>query len=164
MPQTLIDTPFGPIGIRWLGETLTGVDLDPPVERAEGGYATVPPSIQRQFSAYFEDRSGFDLAVALAGTAFQERVWDELRRIPPGKTRTYGEIAGLLRSSPRAVGQACRANPCPIVVPCHRVVASRGLGGFSGDSSGRKLAVKRWLLRHEGVADLSTASRATTKF
>ena len=53
---------------------------------------------------------------------------------------------------PRAVGQACRANPCPIVVPCHRVVAVKGLGGFAGDRDGRKLAIKRWLLRHEGVA------------
>ena len=66
-------------------------------------------------------------------------------------TRTYRDLAEQLGSVPRAVGQACRANPCPIVVPCHRVVAVKGLGGFAGDRAGRKLAIKRWLLRHEGV-------------
>lgn len=157
MPQTLISAPFGPIGIRWLDDTLVGVDLDPPLGPWED-LDHPPPRILHQFTAYFGRRSaGFDLPVALAGTAFQERVWGELRGIPPGRTRTYGEIAGALGSGPRAVGQACRANPCPIVVPCHRVVASRGLGGFAGDASGRKLAVKRWLLRHEGVADSVSA-------
>jgi methylated-DNA-[protein]-cysteine S-methyltransferase len=76
-----------------------------------------------------------------------------LRSIPPGRTRTYGELASKLGTSARAVGGACRANPCPVVVPCHRVVAANGLGGFAGDTSGRKLEVKRWLLRHEGSTE-----------
>jgi methylated-DNA-[protein]-cysteine S-methyltransferase len=150
MPQTLIDTPIGPIGIHWDGATLTGVDLDPPDGAAEAGSATMPSSIRQQLTAYFESPSaGFDLPVLLVGTDFQQRVWAELRRIPAGETRTYGEIARGLGSAPRAVGQACRANPCPIVVPCHRVVAVNGLGGFAGDTSGRKLEVKRRLLNHE---------------
>ncbi|EGV17351.1 methylated-DNA--[protein]-cysteine S-methyltransferase [Thiocapsa marina] len=150
MPQTLIETPIGPIGIRWDGETLIGVDLDPPGAGVEMASETMPPAIGLQLAAYFEKGStGFDLPVVLDGTDFQQRVWAELSRIPSGETRTYGEIARQLGSAPRAVGQACRANPCPIVVPCHRVVAVDGLGGFSGDTSGRKLAVKRWLLSHE---------------
>ncbi|RKT46001.1 methylated-DNA--[protein]-cysteine S-methyltransferase [Thiocapsa rosea] len=150
MPQTLIKTPIGPIGIHWNGETLTGVDLDPPDGGAEAGSETMPSAIRQQLAAYFEQASaGFDLPIVLIGTDFQQRVWAELRRIPAGETRTYGEIARELGSAPRAVGQACRANPCPIVVPCHRVVAVNGLGGFSGDTSGRKLEVKRWLLSHE---------------
>jgi methylated-DNA-[protein]-cysteine S-methyltransferase len=150
MPQTLIESPVGPIAIHWDGETLTGVDLDPPAEGVDAGPETLPSPIRQQLSAYFEQASdGFDLPVALIGTEFQQRVWAELRRIPAGETRTYGEIARQLGSGPRAVGQACRANPCPIVVPCHRVVAANGLGGFSGDTSGRKLEVKRWLLNHE---------------
>jgi methylated-DNA-[protein]-cysteine S-methyltransferase len=150
MPQTLIETPIGPIAIRWDGETITGVDLDPPPGGFDAGPETMPSPIRQQLSAYFEQAStGFDLPVALVGTDFQQRVWAELRRIPAGETRTYGEIARQLGSAPRAVGQACRANPCPVVVPCHRVVAVNGLGGFSGDTTGRKLEVKRWLLDHE---------------
>ncbi|WP_373508121.1 methylated-DNA--[protein]-cysteine S-methyltransferase [Thiocapsa sp.] len=150
MPQTLIETPIGPIAIRWDGETITGVDLDPPSGGFDAGPETMPSPIRQQLSAYFEQASaGFDLPVALVGTDFQQRVWAELRRIPAGETRTYGEIARQLGSVPRAVGQACRANPCPVVVPCHRVVAVNGLGGFSGDTTGRKLEVKRWLLDHE---------------
>ncbi len=152
MPETLIDAPVGPLGVRWEGEILTGIDLDPMVERPGTHPACVPKAIHAQLRAYFENPSaGFDLSVRLLGTAFQQRVWAELRRIPPGETRTYGEIARLLGSGARAVGQACRANPCPIVVPCHRVVAASGLGGFAGDTTGRKLDVKRWLLNHEAV-------------
>jgi len=151
MSQALFDTPFGPIGLRWEGETLTEVDLEP--DLADTGAVDPPPkAVARQLARYFTDGQGaFDLPVAAAGTAFQGRVWALMRAIPAGQTRTYGSIARELGSAPRAVGQACRANPLPIVVPCHRVVAAHGLGGFAGDTSGRRLAVKRWLLRHEGV-------------
>jgi methylated-DNA-[protein]-cysteine S-methyltransferase len=154
MSYALIDTPLGPIGLDWESETLTGVDLAPePVPGATPASNQEPPAaIARQLAAYFADgRCGFDLPVAIAGTPFQRRVWSAMCASPPGQTRTYGDLARELGSAPRAVGQACRANPCPIVVPCHRVVAANGLGGFAGDLTGRKVAVKRWLLRHEGA-------------
>ncbi len=91
----------------------------------------------------------FDLPLAPAGSAFQRRVWQAMRRIPRGRTRTYGELARALASAPRAVGQACGANPYPIVVPCHRVVAASGIGGFAHHAGGFHVDVKRWLLRHE---------------
>jgi len=89
----------------------------------------------------------------ITATAFQWRVWDALTRIPAGETRSYGEIATLLRSSARAVGGACGANPIPLVVPCHRIVASGGkIGGFMGArDDGFELGIKRWLLAHEGA-------------
>jgi methylated-DNA-[protein]-cysteine S-methyltransferase len=87
----------------------------------------------------------------LSGTPFQRRVWARLRQIPPGATRTYGELARQLETSPRAVGGACRANPVALFVPCHRVVAASGAGGFYGQSTGRWPAIKRWLLAREGV-------------
>jgi methylated-DNA-[protein]-cysteine S-methyltransferase len=91
-----------------------------------------------------------DLAIAPGGTAFQQRVWQELRRVPCGRTITYGELAdrvGKPRAA-RAVGLANGANPVCIVVPCHRVLgADRSLTGYGGG-----LARKRWLLAHEGVA------------
>jgi methylated-DNA-[protein]-cysteine S-methyltransferase len=149
--RCLIDTPMGRIGISWDGDTLTGVDLEPAAGDAPPS-ATPPDAIRAQLAAYFADgRAGFHLPLSVQGTAFQQRVWAALRAIPAGCTRTYGDIARELGSAPRAVGQACRANPLPIMVPCHRVVGRSGLGGFAGDTSGRKLAVKRWLLSHEGV-------------
>lgn len=148
----VIDTPLGPIGVTWEDYILTGVDLEP--EDFETFAEALPPSVSEQFDAYFREGSaGFDLPMKLRGTPFQRSVWAVLRSIPPGRTATYGELASKLSTSARAVGGACRANPCPIVVPCHRVVAASGLGGFAGDTTGRKLEVKRWLLRHEGSTE-----------
>lgn len=84
------------------------------------------------------------------GTAFQQRVWNRLCRIPRGQVMRYGELADELGSSPRAVAGACRANPIPILVPCHRVIAMTGWGGYMGETAGETLAIKQWLLQHEG--------------
>jgi len=83
------------------------------------------------------------------GTEFQQRVWKALQAIPGGETRRYGELAHELGSSARAVANACRANPLPILIPCHRVVASNGPGGYMGETGGLGLAIKQWLLQHE---------------
>jgi methylated-DNA-[protein]-cysteine S-methyltransferase len=92
----------------------------------------------------------FGLPLAPAGTHFQRRVWARIAAIPSGQTLSYGEVAAAIGSGPRAVGNACGANPYPIVVPCHRVVAANhGLGGFARNSGGFLLDIKKWLLRHE---------------
>ena len=112
----------------------------------------VPLAIRAAVARYFEGgTAGLNLPLAARGTEFQHRVWRALQAIPPGETRTYGDLARQLGTSARAIGGACRANPCLIAVPCHRVIAKDGLGGFAGDIAGRRLAVKRWLLRHEGA-------------
>lgn len=90
-----------------------------------------------------------DLPLEPGGTAFQRRVWDCLRRIPAGQTRSYGDIARELGTGARAVGNACRANPLLLLIPCHRVVAAHGRGGFGGHTTGRWPAIKEWLLQHE---------------
>ena len=76
-------------------------------------------------------------------------MWDALWRIPAGQTRSYGEVAQHLGSSARAVGGACRANPIPVIIPCHRVVGAHGMGGFMGVTAGRGLRLKQRLLAHE---------------
>lgn len=91
----------------------------------------------------------FDLPLALRGSAHAERVWRILQQIAPGTVRTYGDIAREIGSSPRAVGQACGANPIPIVIPCHRVVSRSGLGGFMHRRDTGALNIKAWLLAHE---------------
>jgi methylated-DNA-[protein]-cysteine S-methyltransferase len=107
----------------------------------------------RQLQAYVDDpHLRFDLPVATNGTPFEDRVWSAIAEIPAGQVRTYGAIAKAIRSMPRAVGGACGRNPLPLIIPCHRVVAAGGrLGGFMGGREHDPLAVKRWLLRHEGA-------------
>jgi len=105
----------------------------------------------RQLRAFILDPDFvFELPLRPSGTRYQRRVWEQVALIPRTETRTYGEVAKALRSGPRAVGQACGANPFPLVVPCHRVIAANGgLGGFARCGGGFMLDVKRWLLAHE---------------
>lgn len=96
----------------------------------------------------------FTLPLVTGGTPFRQRVWRAIAAINFGQTRTYGELAEQLDSSPRAVGGACGDNPFPIVVPCHRVVARNaqfnlGLGGFAHSVDGLHMDIKRWLLERE---------------
>ena len=109
-------------------------------------------TVFRQLKCYFSSAISLQtIPLALQGTLFQKSVWHELCKIPLGETRTYGEVANKLNSSARAVGNACRSNPIQIIVPCHRVVSAKGLGGYAGETQGRQLDIKRWLLNHEGV-------------
>ena len=105
-----------------------------------------------ELEQYFSSAKGFS-AIPLnpKGTDFQKSVWAALSKIPLGETRTYGQIAKSLNSSPRAVGNACRRNPVQIIIPCHRVISANGIGGYVGETGGKQLDIKRWLLKHEGV-------------
>ena len=102
-----------------------------------------------QLDDYFDGfRKIFDLPLAPPGTKFQHQIWALMKGIPYSKTMTYGNLAALSRSSARAVGAACGANPIPVIIPCHRVLAANGMGGYSGDGGvGTKIA----LLRLEGA-------------
>jgi methylated-DNA-[protein]-cysteine S-methyltransferase len=147
----LIATPFGWLSLSAHDGFLTDLNF---VMEAEG--ECVPPnpvleSAALQLFRYFDDpATRFSLPLRLAGTDYTRRVWIALTEIPPGRTETYGGLACRLGSGPRAVAAACRANAFPILIPCHRVVAAQGLGGYCGQMSGRFLEIKRWLLKHEG--------------
>ncbi|HVE49741.1 MAG TPA: methylated-DNA--[protein]-cysteine S-methyltransferase, partial [Casimicrobiaceae bacterium] len=106
----------------------------------------------REIQRYLADAQfRFGVPLAADGTPFQHRVWEAIGAIPVGESRTYAEIARAVRSSARAVGGACGRNPIALVVPCHRVVGSRGaLGGFMNARDGEAIDIKRWLLVHEG--------------
>lgn len=152
-------SPLGPLGIRLMRGAVTCIDYLPASRPTADDGSPGARRAARALTRYFADGgSGFGLEVALAGTDFQQRVWHALQAIPPGETRTYGELARQLGSGARAVGNACRRNPVPVVVPCHRVVSTSGPGGYAGHMSGAPLRRKRWLLAHEGVAleDLKT--------
>jgi methylated-DNA-[protein]-cysteine S-methyltransferase len=154
MFNAVIDAPFGKIGIRLEADAVREiVYLPDPVQNVAPDTLLAKEAV-RQIERYLESpAAAFDLPLAAIGTGFQRRVWAGISAIPPGMVLTYGQLAKEVGSVPRAVGQACGSNYFPLVIPCHRVVASGGIGGFAhhaGDDFFRK--VKRWLLAHEGVS------------
>lgn len=149
--DAVLTTPFGAIGIGTLGDRITAIDFLPHDTPARQPRNELASRACEQLVRYLQNPDHqFDLPLRSAGTPFQHRVWQAIRAIPRGRTLTYGEIAKQLRTAPRAVGQACGANPYPVVVPCHRVVGSgAALGGFAHSREGWLPEVKRWLLAHE---------------
>ena len=87
----------------------------------------------------------FNLPIQINGTKVQQKIWQALQKIPFGKTITYGELAQKIGTSPRVIGNACRRNSIPIVIPCHRVVTKAGLGGYCGKINGNLLEIKNFL-------------------
>jgi len=158
MTKAYYQTPIGVIAVTLENECITELELgqfEPQATdvRYDSHYTGVLKQLGEQLSRYFaESHSRFKVSTQNQGTAYQRRVWQALQQIPAGQTSTYGQLAEQLHSSPRAVGNACRQNPVPLLVPCHRVVAANGLGGFGGETQGKRVAMKRWLLEHEGVA------------
>ena len=144
MPQLSFHTPLG---------ALTLSEEDGAIVSLDWGFSrdqTQTPLLLRgrdQMHAYFDrELVTFDLPLAPSGTAYRKRIWQALIDIPYGRTASYGAIAAQVGGSARAVGGANGANPIPIIIPCHRVVASSGLGGYSG---GEGLPTKMWLLSLE---------------
>ena len=147
-----LDAPFAVLGIRTAGGALTGITYLPPGTRTQAPSDATAERVCRQLQRYLSDpQFRFTVPLAPSGTPFRRRVWDALTTIPVGESRTYGEMARKLATAARAVGGACGANPNALVIPCHRVIGSQGsLGGFMGVTVGDPIAIKRWLLAHEG--------------
>ena len=154
--DAVIATPWPGIklGLGFSGNLLTHVDFLSTAVEAYQPATTEQQQIVHQLDCYFSNPSHqFEIPLQLTGTAFQKRVWNALRLIPAGETISYGELAAQLGSSARAVGNACRVNRLPVVVPCHRVVAKSGIGGFMGQRKGNEISIKRCLLQHEQAID-----------
>ncbi|MCA3311626.1 MAG: methylated-DNA--[protein]-cysteine S-methyltransferase [Roseomonas sp.] len=148
MPQLSLHTPLGEVTISEDGGAIVALDW------GRGRDQDATPLLREacdQLQDYFDGkRMNFDLPLAPEGSDFQKRVWAALCAIPPGETRSYADIARTIGSAPRAVGGANGANPIPLFIPCHRVIAADGsLGGYSG---GDGQATKRYLLDHESRA------------
>ncbi len=148
--QVKLLAPFGVLGIRCSVDVLTGIEFLAPDTAPSAPGSAVEKMVCAQLSAYFDNPDfQFTLPLKLNGTAHQIKVWRAMCAIPRGETCSYSELAAALQSGAQAVGQACGANPIPIVIPCHRVVGKTGLGGFMHHSGGYALDIKRWLLAHE---------------
>ena len=114
--------------------------------------STAAKKVVEQLNAYFMDPDYlFSLPLSPEGTPFQKHVWKMLCRCPKGKVWSYGDLAKKVNSGPRAVANACRRNPIPIIVPCHRIVSTTGIGGYSGKTTGNNVKIKQWLLQHESA-------------
>ncbi|WP_293779804.1 methylated-DNA--[protein]-cysteine S-methyltransferase [uncultured Oxalicibacterium sp.] len=153
--SAIVEARFGAVGVRSEAGLIREIVYLPPSFHEKAASDAVAERAAEQLTRYLADPDyRFDLPLAPAGTAFQQKVWAAISAIPRGDVLTYGDIARGIRSAPRAVGQACGANWFPLVIPCHRVTAAGGLGGFahSDDETGFHLGVKRWLLAHEQVA------------
>ena len=146
--SVLCDSPLGPLGADAKDGRITRLRWGPGNLRA----GSLADRLRDELAAYFAGRlTRFSVPLNIAGTAFQQAFLTALTDIPFGQTRTYGELALQLGVSAQAIGQACGANPIPILIPCHRVLGARDLGGFSGP---RGIEDKVALLRHEGAAGL----------
>lgn len=151
--NAVLVVPFGALGVVVGGHALARIDFLPADTPSAPPDSALAEQVCKQLLAYLENPAHrFSLPVETKGTPFQHKVWQSLAAIPPGETLTYGELARRIGSSPRAVGQACGANPVPLVVPCHRVLAKAGAGGFMHSRSGDTMRIKQWLLEHESGA------------
>ena len=152
MNSCIVNTPFCDLKIYCQADKIVAVDFIKSAQLKQNVSNDLLELVKLQLQAYCQSSANsFDLPLSPQGTDFQQRVWTELLHIPPGQVKTYGEIAHLLSTSPRAVGNACRNNPIPLIIPCHRVVSQKGIGGFAGATEGNYLKIKRRLLEHEGV-------------
>ena len=153
--DALISTPFGAVAIAANNGQLTIALLAVPPSAAiqivkQSSTPLVVNACQQVIAYLQQPIAKFELPLHQQGTAFQQRVWGAISDIPFGQTRTYSELAQQVDSGSRAVANACGANNLPLVIPCHRVIAKHGIGGFmQGQENG--LLIKQWLLRHEGV-------------
>ena len=156
--DTIFNTELITIGLRFDGAKLIRLAylLNKPCKATVNVYAQ---RAQSSIEKYLQSGSKSKLKInalkidfQLNVSEFQKSVLDQLILIPFGETRTYGDIAKILDTSPRAVGNACRHNPVPLVIPCHRVVSTKDIGGYDGVKTGDLLAVKYKLLAMEGVS------------
>lgn len=144
LPQLSIHAPFGALTFSEDDGAIVAVDWGWGRDQEE---TRLLRQAREQMHDYLDgERRAFDLPIRPAGSAYQQRVWAALLSIPCGQTWTYAAVAHRIGGGPGSVAQASRCNPIPIIIPCHRAVAARGLGGYSG---GQDLDTKRYLLQLE---------------
>ena len=142
--------PFAVLGIRTNGKAVIGLRYLSGDVAPSRPTSSLAREVVRQIERYLvEPDFIFDLPLEIDGSEFRKRVWKVMCEIPAGKTMTYGEVAERIGSAPRAVGGACGDNRIPLIIPCHRIVARNGIGGFMHTTGDIELGIKRWLLAHE---------------
>ncbi|MFW0072918.1 MAG: methylated-DNA--[protein]-cysteine S-methyltransferase [Coxiella-like endosymbiont] len=155
--QATVATPVGKIGVHAPDRFLLGIDYLHDSELIIKPKTIVAKETVEQLLCYFADpKFPFDLPLTLDVTPFQQSVLDALQKIPVGTTQSYAELAKWLNTKAQPIGNACRKNPIPIIIPCHRLVAANDLGGYRSITKGSLLGIKRWLLQHEEICQPCT--------
>jgi methylated-DNA-[protein]-cysteine S-methyltransferase len=141
-----IKTPISTLAFSLRGEVIVGIDWEPDEKNAQ----LDEHPLQKELDRFWADAEAVvPVKLLRQGSAYRNKVWTELCLIPFGSTISYSALAQKIDSAARAVGNACRDNPYPLIVPCHRVVARDGLGGYSGQTMGDSMAIKIKLLQFE---------------
>jgi len=151
--DVVIDFPKFKVGVKTRGDRVLEIKYLPLSAPSVSPRTPLAEKAASQLERYRDDPdTTFDLPLLIEGSELQRGVWDAMCAIPRGRTRTYGELARELSADARAIGQCCGDNKLPIVIPCHRVVAADGIGGFGHSTGGYLLEAKRWLLMHKAPA------------
>jgi methylated-DNA-[protein]-cysteine S-methyltransferase len=151
--DVVIDFPKFKVGVKTRDERVVEIRYLPSSSSVVDAKNPLAERAAKQLERYRDNPDAtFDLPLLIEGSGLQRGVWDAMCTIPRGRTRTYGDLARELGADARAIGQACGDNRLPIVIPCHRVVAADGIGGFGHATGGYLLEAKRWLLMHEAPA------------
>lgn len=152
MKQTLthyVHPVLGRLQLHFQDDVLIKIDLPHP-HLYQDSNAPTPETWQKQLDAYFTGRlKSFEGDILIQGSEHDRKVWQAMLDTPYGQTRTYGDVAKEIGSAAQAVGQACKRNPVPLIIPCHRIVGQNHLGGYSGSMGNDTLSIKHWLLEHE---------------
>lgn len=150
--NTIIESPIGKLGIKTENKKLAVIHFVSSNTKLSIPKDNFAEKIVAQLQHYFKNpQHRFNLPFDFVGTEFQQQVWQAMCNIPVGNVLSYGQLAKQLKTSPRAVGNACRTNLIPIIIPCHRIVATNHLGGFAGNMKGKMIDIKTWLLKHESA-------------
>lgn len=150
--DAVISIPTGKLGIKICNNKFTHLVFLSPKAKLVNNNSPLIVDLKKQLQQYFSDPCfKFHLPIELCGTELQVKIWRGLQKISAGKTKTYKDLAQKFHTSPRVIGNACRRNPLPLIIPCHRVVATSGIGGFCGNIKGPWLKLKQTLLQHESV-------------
>jgi methylated-DNA-[protein]-cysteine S-methyltransferase len=147
--SSVISTPVANLGMQIDDSSLYGLSWLPknyPVKISKTGVAR---EVFIAIQTYIQSGEPLPpVPIQLVGSVFQIKIWKALKDIPMGTVVSYGDLAKQLKTSSRAIGQACRTNPVVLFIPCHRVVSVNGIGGYMGIQ--KKINIKKWVLHHEG--------------
>ena len=148
----IINSPIGFLGIL-INDSHTNITRIDFLNKKHALKSSTIPLINqaiKELEKYFNNPHHiFTTPIQASGTALQQKIWSAMQKIPVGKTLSYSDLAEKIKTSPRVIGNACRANPIPLIIPCHRIVAKNHLGGFAGEIAGELINMKTWLLQHE---------------
>ncbi len=158
----ILNTPAGDLRASVCGNVITRADwLVTPTDASAALAPTASHPLQQLLSAYWQNpHTSVTITLLEQGSSYRRKVWQQLSATALGETLSYAALASQIGSAARPVGNACRDNPYPLFIPCHRVIAANGLGGYCGQTTGGLMAIKTRLLAYEASFNLTISTKA----